>query len=899
MGEFKIPSYFLLIPKFPFGTKNCNTFFWKSGDIRIDLPSSIIIHYIYQYNLIILMKNSALILLFFFPCLVLTAQGLKFNSNDVVISNRTSLNLFEYEKPKIEGDLTISFDLSISDTPSFGYIFNVKDKSNPISYSLALVFEKDQKGAIQNFLKFNIDNEEEIFSIPLDKNQIGERNWNKVTICLNESTSHITLSINEKQFKALQKKVLKIKFPEIVFGKREKIIDVPAVSIKNIKVENASKKFNFKLNENYGQVVHDSLGIQYGRVENPNWLINRAYNWNLEYTKNFQTVTTITFNKNEDQFIFQNKDSLSFFDLNSKTVFSKTYEEKFPLQMNVGTSFLDPQKNKLFVYELFGTPIGEPSIVSVDLDGPYKWKINSSKQMLRQKHHHTYFLDAKKQQFVTFGGYGDYKFSNEFIAYDITKDIYVPLKFKGDNITPRLFSGSHFINDKLYIFGGYGNKTGDQILGKVYYNDFYEVDFISNSIRKLWDKKDDDYVSSRNIITSSDLSSFFSIRYKEYIPKTHLSLFKYSIETGQHEIFGDSIPFISEKIRSNTNLYLNKSSDQLFVTTQDYEKDGSNTISVFSIDYPPVSKADFYNNINEQKDSKTYLYLILLSIFIGLALYVYNLFYKKKSTPLELENDASEIEKDTIAKLDRTNSVLLLGDFVVINSKGRDISYLFSPKLRQCFLLILFSSKSENKVGIESKKLEQIAWPDSPHKKANNLKNVTINQIRSILEDIDAIELVYSKGYYRLNCSESFFCDYIEFLKYLDLIRDDKTNQDYLKLLSNLIDRGKFLDSINDTCFDREKSEFEFKVLTVLENILKLSFTSHNNSSSITLADIILKADPLNEKALECKIISLQKIGHSEQAKKVFNSFLISYNEIMGENFSRTFEEISKQNKQT
>jgi two-component SAPR family response regulator len=131
----------------------------------------------------------------------------------------------------------------------------------------------------------------------------------------------------------------------------------------------------------------------------------------------------------------------------------------------------------------------------------------------------------------------------------------------------------------------------------------------------------------------------------------------------------------------------------------------------------------------------------------------------------------------------------------------------------------------------------------------------------------------------------------------LDLIRDDKTNQDYLKLLSNLIDRGKFLDSINDTCFDREKSEFEFKVLTVLENILKLSFTNNNNSSSITLADIILKVDPLNEKALECKIISLQKIGHNEQAKKVFNSFLISYNEIMGETFSKTFEEISKQNK--
>ena len=845
------------------------------------------------------MKNSILLILFLFifPYYLVTAQGLKFNSNDVVISKRTSLNIFEYNKPRIEGDLSISFDLSISETPSFGYIFNVKDKSNPISYSLALVFEKDQNGVTQNFLKFNIDNEEEIFSIPLEKKDLGERKWNKVTICLKESTNEITLSINNKQFISTQENVQKIKFPQIVFGKRERIIDVPAVSIKNVKVGNGIKFFIFSLNESYGEVVHDSLGIEYGKVENPNWLINRSYYWNLEYTKNFQAITSITFDENENRFIFQNKDSLSFFDLNSKTVFSKTYEGKFPLQMNVGTSFLDPQKNKLFVYELFGTPTGEPSIVSIDLDGPYKWVINSSKQLLRQKHHHTYFLNTKKQQFVTFGGYGIHKFSNEFINYNIIKDEYHSLKFKGDNITPRLFSGSSLVNDKLYIFGGYGNKTGDQILGKVYYNDLYEVDFANNSIQKLWDQKGDDYVSSRNIIITTDLSSFFSLRYKEYIPKTHLSLFKYSIETGKYKIFSDSIPFISEKIRSNANLYLNKSRDQLFVTTQEYKKDGSNKINIFSVDYPTVLRSDFYNNIDEQIDSKTYLFIIIISIFISLALYyLYNLFYKKKNTPIEFKNEASEIEKNSIVNSDRTNSVLLFGDFIVINSKGNDVSYLFSPKLRQCFLLILFSSKSENQLGIKSKKLEQTAWPDSPNKKANNLKNVAISQIRSILEDLDSLELVYFKGYYRLSFNENFFCDYIEFMKYLDLISHENNNQDYLKLLSNLIDEGKFLDSINSTLFDREKSEFEYKTLTILENILQLSFKSNNNSSSITLSNIILNVDPLNEKALEYKIISLKKVGQNEQAKKVFNSFLISYNEIMGETFSQTFEELSNSN---
>jgi hypothetical protein len=47
-------------------------------------------------------------------------------------------------------------------------------------------------------------------------------------------------------------------------------------------------------------------------------------------------------------------------------------------------------------------PLVSPSIVSIDLDGPYKWKINSSKQMLGQKHHHTYFLDAEKTTICNF-----------------------------------------------------------------------------------------------------------------------------------------------------------------------------------------------------------------------------------------------------------------------------------------------------------------------------------------------------------------------------------------------------------------------------------------------------------------------------------------------------------------
>ena len=52
---------------------------------------------------------------------------------------------------------------------------------------------------------------------------------------------------------------------------------------------------------------------------------------------------------------------------------------------------------------------------------------------------------------------------------------------------------------------------------------------------------------------------------------------------------------VSEKIRTNANLYLNKSTNQFFCTTQEFEEDGSNKINIYSLNGQPVSKENVYN----------------------------------------------------------------------------------------------------------------------------------------------------------------------------------------------------------------------------------------------------------------------------------------------------------------
>ncbi|RAZ94159.1 hypothetical protein DK853_36595, partial [Klebsiella oxytoca] len=68
------------------------------------------------------------------------------------------------------------------------------------------------------------------------------------------------------------------------------------------------------------------------------------------------------------------------------------------------------------------------------------------------------------------------------------------------------------------------------------------------------------------------------------------------------------------------------------------------------------------------------------------------------SPPVGREPDKSVQGKETLAKEDfesslvRPNAVYLFGPFTVIDRNGRDITHLFSSRLRQVFICILLHS---------------------------------------------------------------------------------------------------------------------------------------------------------------------------------------------------------------
>lgn len=71
------------------------------------------------------------------------------------------------------------------------------------------------------------------------------------------------------------------------------------------------------------------------------------------------------------------------------------------------------------------------------------------------------------------------------------------------------------------------------------------------------------------MILSEDGKYLYVIRYAEYIKTSSLQLYRISIEDGNMEALGDSIPFVSGSIISTVSLYYNPTLKEYYCVAQE------------------------------------------------------------------------------------------------------------------------------------------------------------------------------------------------------------------------------------------------------------------------------------------------------------------------------------------
>jgi len=435
-----------------------------------------------------------------------------------------------------------------------------------------------------------------------------------------------------------------------------------------------------------------------------------------------------------------------------------------------------------------------------------------------------------------------------------------------------------------------GNESGEQTVGRKYYYDLYKIDLNTKQVSKLWEIpwERDNMVPVRGMVVVND-SVFYTLCYPEHFSESLLKLYRFSLKDGKYEVLGDSIPIHSDKITTNANIYYDSSLNKLFTIVQEFDDDISSDLKVYSLSFPPITADELASYSKNKKISTLAIVLISGVLILGFGLLLYRRFRAtKKYDEFDDEFNVDEAglnQKANLAKT-RANAIYLFGEFTVRDKKNRNITYMFSAQLKQIFCLVLQYSTTEG--GIASQKLSNILWPDKPADKVKNSRGVTINHLRKVLSELDGIELVYNKGYFKIEQTGDFYCDYTRCMHIITNNEEEKHRDELVEIIS----RGKFLQLSDHELYDSFKEEMEKKLEPVLILEMEKSYNAELFQTTIAFAEALANIDPLNDTALTYLIKAMHRLKLNDEARIKYQAFVIEYKKAMGNDYQVPYKAI-------
>lgn len=240
--------------------------------------------------------------------------------------------------------------------------------------------------------------------------------------------------------------------------------------------------------------------------------------------------------------------------------------------------------------------------------------------------------------------------------------------------------------------------------------------------------------------------------------------------------------------------------------------------------------------------------------------------------------------------------IRLFGEFLVLDREGNDITSLFTPRLKQLFILIMLHS-SRGGSGLTGNDLTRMIWGSGESvKSTKSLRSVSILKLRKILERIDNVEIVFNANRYSLQLSNGVFCDY---LVCLDLLKDKRVrDQRDFEYFYGIISKGEIFKGESFCWMDDAKSYICNSTVDVLSRFIGNYSIDREPEKIIQVADQILINDPCNEDALFYKIKALIRQNNFKLARYAYDRFSSLYQEMYGESFPIPFDEIAPNSKE-
>lgn len=834
--------------------------------------------------------------------------GLGFYNNETVQDRRTSLDLTPDRAFTFPDNTDLSFDFAFlpGHSNSFGYILRIVRNN---TQNIDLLFDKVLLS--MGHFRMVVGDKTPFASFTLDSNHLF-KDWNKAKLSFDVTHDKLILRINKVIFVQTGLHLSAADSFRVAFGacpvQQFKTTDVPPVKIRDIRIiSDGKERYHWPLDAEKGPVAAETVKGDDAMVANPLWIRSTHYEWKPLDSLLIDGPASCAFDAHDGILYLIGRDSLSSYSLAAGTRRTLPYASGTQGLLAGNQSVYDP-----FDHRLYNLYLDQQLATTFDFN-TLRWDKKYKRGDINYWHVNK-FCSAADSSIYVLDGYGHMQYKNSVFRYHIPDDTWQKITPQGDTLVPRYLAaaGATGKGDSVYIIGGYGSSSGQQILNPRNLYDMMRYDVRTRAFKKLFElsPSSEDFTFANSLIIDQQHRAFYGLIFNNEKYQSDLQLIKGSLDGPAYQAVGSKIPYPFHDIESFADLYYSPMANRflavVFFTDSTVSHPTHTLVHLYSLEGPPepyVAETATLAPASHHNDLYIGVACALLVAAAGVYWYRRD---RRHSAPAMADSGATtpigpSAAPDThIPPLHPTSgappqpapqthaAIFLFGDLQVFDMEGGDLTKQFSPLLKQLFLLIfLYSLK--NKRGISSEKLNEILWFDKDEKSARNNRSVNIAKLKALLDKTGGCNLGKETGYWKIDIDPAAVR--VDYLDYLSIIENrERADKKAIEGLATITQRGSLLHDVEYPWLDPFKSDVSNHVIDTY-----LHFAQQDASDPefmIRLADYIFYFDPVNEDAMTIKCRALVQLGKHSLARNTYTSFIKEYKQIYGEDFQQDFQSV-------
>ena len=849
------------------------------------------------------------------------SYGLIFSSHEVVQEKRTSIDLSPDDSLCFSNNFNLSFDINFLPHHAiyFGYIFRIiavgaggNEQNIDLLYNQRLSNFKVIIGENFSGISFTVD------SLKL------YRDWNNFSIDYDLQKHLIRFSVNGRAVGSSPApstgNCFKFLWGANDYGKF-RTRDIPPMEVKDVRIaENGTPKYDWPLDETAGEAAMDKLSHRSARIKNPVWLKPRYQRWDLIGTFSLNGYAGVAYNPKQDKLFVMGSDSIAGYEL-TKDGYTTDWLPIRHMDLALGHQLIfDTLNDKLLDVFI------DKHMVATFSFATRSWDQGVPAGPLTEYWHANKFVSPLDSSLYAIGGYGQLRYKNLVQRYRFPTRLWDTVKTSGDYLAPRYLAalGTDAGGKYAYLVGGYGSKTGDQMLDPRNFYDLFRYDIRRHSFHKLYSLKSPAYpfTFANSLVITAKPDTWYGLLFPNDSYNSQLQLVEGTFSDSAFRLVGNTIPFSFHDIQSFADLYYSPLSNKLIAVTLFYsredEKVRNTQVRVYTLNYPP-EPVDRTAAVVSATRGRSYRWVLGIVIVGVLALITWVAMRRGKrrlqsvAKPTAAEHAASATASTVGSAAASTaafaaaehavgstavtpvmpgmpaSAIYLFGPFQVFDREGHDVTRQFTPLLKELFLIIA-TYAIRNGRGISSEGLNEILWHDKAEKDAKNNRSVNLAKLKPILEKVGNCVINKESGYWQLQVLDDTYIDYKACVALMRETGVPDTRQ--IHALVNIIKRGPFLLQTEYNWLDDIKSEISNAVIDRCLSYLQQHDILENPEFSIEITNCIFYFDQLNEDALTYKCKGLILLKRHNLASNTYLKFVKDYRDIYSAEFDKTFQEI-------